>query len=50
MEIYVRTIQSDYKKIDMKDLQHRIDHEYGTYYKIDKIDNNAIYLCRIEED
>ena len=50
MEIYVRTVWSDYEKINMEDLQHKIDYEYGTYYKIDKIDNNIICICRIEED
>lgn len=50
MKIYIRTVWSDYEEINITDLQHKIDYEYGTYYKIDDIGDDTIYICRITED
>lgn len=50
MKIYVRTVWGDYEEIKLEDLQHAIEYEYGTYYKIDYITNCAIYICKIVED
>lgn len=49
MKVYVRTVLSDYEEIKTEELQHAIDYEYGIYYKIDEISDNAIYICKITE-
>ena len=50
MKVYVRTVWGDYEEITLEDLQHAIDYECDTYYKIDYITNYAIYICKIVED
>lgn len=49
MKAYVRTVWSDYEEVKLKDLQEAIDYECVTFYKIDEIYDDAIYICKITE-
>ena len=49
MKVYVRTGWSDYEEVRLEDLQEAIDYECDTFYKIDEISDDAIYICKITE-
>ena len=50
MKVYLRSVWSNYEEISVAELQERIDTVYGEQYLIDEIDDNVIYVCKIEED
>ena len=44
MNIFVRTVWSDYEKITLEEFNYRINSFYDIYFVVDELDNNCIYL------
>lgn len=50
MDVFVRTVWGDYEKITLEELNYRIEHFYNTYYIVDELDNNCVYLLEKHEE
>jgi len=51
MKIFIRANWgSDYKEISITNLQNKMNHSYLTFFIVDKITENDIYLTQQEEE
>lgn len=50
MKIFIRTSWSDYQEFSIAELQDRINHYYATFYVIDEITEDCIYVTQMEEE
>lgn len=50
MDVFVRTVWGDYEKITLEEFNYRIENFYDTYYIVDELDNNCVYLLEKHEE
>lgn len=50
MDVFVRTVWSNYEKMTLKEFNYRKENFCDTYYIVDELDNNYIYLLEKQEE